>query len=36
MFLVQVVQLWTIEQIVQLPLDKLVFDQLTILETHFW
>ena len=36
MCLVQVVQLWTIEQIVQLPLDKLVFVQLAFWSTHFW
>ena len=36
MCLVQVVQLWTIEQIVQLPVDKLVFVQLAIWATHFW
>ena len=36
MSLVQSVQLWTIEQIVQLPLDKLVFVQFDIWATPFW
>ena len=35
MCLVQIVQLWIIEQIVQLPLDKLVYVQLAIWPAHF-